>query len=310
MSSIRSISLRPLLFALSLTVLSACAANAPATLSPRQLPPPPPFSGTLGPSELDLVTFSGTWPATQRILNSAVTQLNRTCLADQGFDYPVDQAPPAPVADDDAVIDLPGRRANGYGISGSKPAPPVTQADRYVDNLPPEQQRRFHTALLGPPGTGRTIDLPDGSQVTVPDQGCEAASRIQLAGDLVRWAHLTYIPEFLYNRMAAQLDTRPVFRAARTEWRACMAVRGYRYQAPEEAWRALESETDTGANDFREREIATAVADGECASGAHLPAATLAARRELATTMPEADRKTLHELAYYRDAIIERATSN
>ncbi|MFD6157298.1 hypothetical protein ACFWF7_21560 [Nocardia sp. NPDC060256] len=309
MSSILSISLRPLMFALSLTVLSACAATAPATLSPRQLPPPPPFSGTLGPSELDLVTFSGTWPATQRILNSAVAQLNRTCLADQGFDYPVDRATPPPV-DDDAVIDLPGRRANGYGISGSKPAPPVTQADRYVDSLPPEQQRRFQTALLGPPGTGRTIDLPDGSRVTVPDQGCEATSRTQLTGDLARWAQLTYIPEFFYNRMAAQLDTRPVFRAARTEWRSCMATRGYDYQTPEQAWQALNSETDTATNDFREREIATAIADGECASRAHLPAAALAARRELATTMPEADRETLHDLAYYRDAIIERATSN
>ncbi|MBF6328170.1 hypothetical protein [Nocardia transvalensis] len=288
--------------------LSACGVTPP----PDPLPPPPPFSGTLGSSAVDLVTFSGTWSTTQRILDSAIERLNQRCLAAQGFDYPIGPTPPPPPADDDAIIDLPGRRSHGYGlaeapISGDDQPPPA--ADAYVDTLSPEQQNRFRTALFGPPDSERTIDLPDGSQVTIPEQGCQADSRTQLAGDITRWAHLTYIPEYFYNRMATQLRTTPGYGAALTTWQICMATRGYRYQTPEQAWQALKSEITTATEEFRQREIATAIADGECASHARLPSAALAARRELVTTMPEADRKTLHDLAHYRDAVVERAES-
>ncbi|MFI9407157.1 hypothetical protein [Nocardia sp. NPDC052316] len=309
MPSKRSISLRLLLFGLTAAMASACTAAAPSTVEP--LPSPPPFSGTLSPTALDLVTFSGTWPATQRVLDDALTQLNRRCLAEQGFDYPVEPSAPPPAVDDEATIDLPGRRSNGYGLtaSGVPPAQQTTATDSYIDNLPPERQYRFRTALFGPPDTERVVDLPDGSRITVPGRGCEAQSRTRLAGDVTRWAQLTYVPEYFYNRMAAQLSAVPGFQDALTAWRSCMTAKGFEYQSPDHAWQTFKSEKAIGTADFRQREIATAVADGECAAETRLPAATLAARRELATIMPPADRQMLHELAHYRDAIVERAES-
>jgi hypothetical protein len=61
--------------------------------------------------------------------------------------------------------------------------------------------------------------------------------------------------------------------------------------------------------EFRQQEIAVAVADGECASQVHLPSTALAVRRSLVSTLPEPDRRALADVATHRAAAVRRAAA-
>ncbi|MBW4722163.1 hypothetical protein [Saccharothrix obliqua] len=278
--------------------------------SPRPADQPPPFTGTLGPTALDLVTRSGTWPATQRLLDRAVNRLNQMCLARQGFSYP-DLDVPAPVdpADDVAVVDLPGRATRGYGITDAGPdvtPPSRSAADVFYDGLPPAERHRFDLALFGSPHTRREVDTA-GGRYSVQDTGCEADSRRRLAGDVALWARITYTPEAIGNRLAVEVEQAPAYRDALTAWRSCMRDQGHPYPTPEQAQQDLRADTGTPADRRRSVEIAVASADGNCAIRTRLPSTALNARRELAAHLPHADRATVAELAFHRDAAVERA---
>lgn len=103
-----------------------------------------------------------------------------------------------------------------------------------------------------------------------------------------------------YTRLSPHDQER--FRTAVQTWRSCMAARGYHHDTPEAAENALRARHDKGPAtvELRQEEIATAVADGECATSAHLPSTALAARRGLVASLPTAERDVLTALTERR----------
>lgn len=295
-------------------VLAGCASPQPAARpATTPLPRPPAFTGELSTAAVDLVTHSGSWPATERLLRTALNRHVSACMADKGFRYPAAPVPAfRPPEDEAAAVDLPERRRTGYGLATAGPrtrTEPPAPVDRYYRSLPRAEQRRFDEALTGPPGSRHRVSGTEWGDVLVPRQGCEAQARAALAGDSALWARITYIPEKYDNELAARIPAHPDYRRALNLWRTCMRERGHSYSTPESIAPALEDEfrTTGPSSEFRRREIATAVADGECALNAHIPAVSLRAQRALVAGLPESAQRTLAELAHYRDAAVQRA---
>jgi hypothetical protein len=268
-----------------------------------------------GVSLADFATRSGRWPATQELLETAFHRLNRRCLTAEGFDPPVTPPPRYPVPEDEAAaIGLSERRTAGYGLDadGSTGTAGNGATDPYAERLSPSEQRRYRAALFGPSDQGVRVSLGGGPYVVQPAQGCVAASRRALAGDLAVWARLSYLPQILDDRLAQRALTAPGYLAALADWRACMAGRGHPYRTPEDARSAMKDEhrADRGRTGPSRREIVVAVADGECATQVHLPAAELAARRELVAALPAAERADLTELLTRRSAAVSRAVDS
>jgi hypothetical protein len=269
-----------------------------------------------GISVTDFATRSGPWPATQELLETAVDRLTDRCLSEQGFDPATTVPPTYPVPEDEAaVIDLPARRTKGYGLRADRAAPTGKAqngggTDPYFDRLTPPDRQRYRAALFGPANLGVRIEIGGIMSVVLPAQGCLATSRRAIAGDLAVWGRLTYLPQALDRRLSRQALTAPGYLAGMANWRACMAGRGHPYRTPEEARTELKAEQRVGDDPgWRRREIAVAVADGECAAQVHLPRAELTARRDLAAALPEAERADLAELLTRRTAAVSRAAS-
>lgn len=288
----------------------AAPTATPALVSPSAAPPwsSPPRTTAM----IDIATRSGSWPGTQNELETAINKLNRLCLAAQGFNPPEAPSPAYPVPEDEAAaIDLATRAKVGYATTtGDSDQTKASQhADLFYERLPATEKQRYSTALFGPPNQRTRIELGDGRYVTVRSDGCEAASRRKLAGDVGTWARLTYLPQTLDDRLAKQAASTSTYMTALASWHTCMAARGYPHQTPQQARVAVEATYRQPANQtvLRAQEIATAVADGECSLQVHLFGAELMSRRNLVTTLPAADLRVLAELAERRDAAIARA---
>jgi hypothetical protein len=287
-----------LCLALVLVGLAGCAPSRPAS--------------RLTASAVDLATRSGSWPATEQRLQTAINRLDHACMAAHGFQYPDSPRSALPAPEDEAAsIDLPGRRDRGYGLAGStttrSPAP--DPAATYYAHLSAADKRRFDLAFFGPSSAQLTVSLGDGHVVTVRKSGCEAASRRSLIGDVSRWAQVEYGTEDLNNHLADRLAAAPRYRAALSVWRSCMAGHGDDYVTPEAAYQAMQTlyQRSGTTPTVRQREIAVAVADGECAGQAHLPSVALSIKRDLVPSLPTAERQRLIAWTAYRDTAVGRA---
>lgn len=304
-------------FALSslmlLTVSAGCAGAQSAGRSPTPPPERTSSQGRLSSAAIDLATHSGTWPTTERTLMSAEVRLVRACMQEKGFRYPAPD-PPARAApeDESAAVELADRSRTGYGISeapSQAPGPGSPSVDRYYRTLSAARQRGFDQALNGPPDKKVTVSGTDWGEVRVATAGCGAESRSRLAGSPALWARITYVPEKYDNELGQRVTSAPAYLRAMGEWRSCMAGRGLPYGSPEQAQGALRKERQAAgsADVFRRREIAVAVADGECALRAHLPAVSLRVQRELVSTLSRGEQRTLADLAAHREAALRRA---
>jgi hypothetical protein len=239
--------------------------------------------------------------------------LAHRCLAAHGFNDPdIAQPPPPSPEDEAAAIDMPTRKQHGYGIVPDGDDSQAQQpADPYYARLSPQDQKRYDTVLFGPPGARVELDIGGGQPISTPSQGCEADARRGIAGDLVAWVRIFYDPDYYDNRLSEQASTAPRYLAALAAWHSCMAARGYAYQTPDAARDAMHDRyRRVGATaEFRQQEITVAVADGECASQVHLPSTALAVRRSLVSTLPEADRRALADVATHRAAAVRRAAA-
>ncbi|MEU2560982.1 hypothetical protein ABZ626_16855 [Streptomyces longispororuber] len=300
--------------ALSATVLLGCAPTpAPAT-RPNVLPAtPPPFTGRLSASAVDLATHSGTWPATEKLLRTASDALARDCMRTKGFDYPAEPAiaPRAP-ENETAAVELNDRRRSGYGIASVDPgekASPKKPVDRYYEKLPEKDRERFDQALFGPPKEKLHISDTGWGVVSVPRKGCLAESEQHLVGDVRLWARITYVAERIDNQLGAAIVRAQEYKAALSIWRSCMAAQGHPYATPESIQPKLRKKHHKvgPTKAFRQHEIDVAVADGKCALKAHLPAVSLRVQRQLVTTLSKSDKKTLAALAFHRDTAVMRS---
>jgi hypothetical protein len=281
---------------------------------------PPTGTGAASPSggsaaltveALDMVTQSGSWPATEDQLNAAIDLLVGKCMAAHGQRFTGGLNHAVDNGDEPLIVNMTNRRAQGYGLSGagSDSAAPATPQDAYVASLPMPARQRYLQVLFGSDADRIVVDIPGGGQASYPAKGCQASAIRTLAGDISRWGLITYVPQELGNRLADEVPTTSGYQAALARWQTCMAARNMPYRNPDEAVRALRAEYKTkGATPaVRSSEITTAVADGGCALQAHLPLAALTARRALAERLPESDRQNLLELTKARTVAISRA---
>ncbi|MFL6127192.1 hypothetical protein [Actinophytocola sp.] len=278
-----------------LVVLACCACAPQASTTPGTGP-------ALSPVALDLVTGSGDQPAREQQLDVAEERLTQRCMTARGLTYLRHEPLPPNGSDEERAADLPRRRTVGYGLGSSGGGQPPPDPDA--------GEPAYERALFGDPRHRQELRLPDGSLHTFPGDGCIAQSRTELYGDVNRWARVVSVPPVIDNVLRDRTREAPALTRANARWTSCMAAAGFPYPTPEAAIEDLSAAyTGHGSTPaLRARETATAVADGECAIRAHVPAADLAVRREAARSLPAEQREELNELATLQCAASQHAT--
>lgn len=244
----------------------------------------------------DLLTQTGSYDRVNGVLVSAEHRLIGECMSKRGRSYlPPDQVPATP----DSTVE--GRRAGGYGLyeqyTGTKQD--VTANDAHVSELAPAEQDAYEEALVGTDGERRAIKLSNGGTVSFAGGGCQAEAQRTLYGDVVEWARITYVPQALHLTLAKQVEKDQEYLAAIREWARCMSGRGFQVTSPEAAQDELKDlyGRQGPSPELRAREIATAVADGECAEQGGVPDLVLRIKHRLVAELPEVDRVDLHRVA-------------
>ncbi|MET8631621.1 hypothetical protein [Streptomyces sp. NPDC004680] len=259
----------------------------------------------------DVATRSGRWPTDAAQLQAAFNQLDRQCLSKAGFHPPAAPKVTLPSPENEAAtIDLAGRRLHGYGISMPQDSSATAEnPNAYASSLSVKDRQRFGSAQFGPGTPRTTVALKGKGGATVPTAGCVARARTALAGDVYTWAEISYIPQQFDDQVSRKALTDTGYRAALARWRACMAKAGYTYASPDDSVAHLQQEYERGAKGarFQRREIAAAVADGECASHTHLPAELLRARRQQVPRLSARDLSTLHSVTANWESAVARA---
>ncbi|MFE4627451.1 hypothetical protein [Streptomyces mirabilis] len=259
---------------------------------------------------VDLATRSGGWPKTEEELQNAANRLDERCLREAGFAVPTAPAVRLPAPEDEKAAIALGQRSNlGYGIATPAHESTASAVETYVQTLSHPEQIRYRAAQFGSGAPRTTIVLIPPAKVQVADGGCVATGRRSLAGDLRTWARLDYIPDQLDSQLSAQAMKVPRYKAALASWRACLKARSFDFPSPEAAQTALRKEYARigPSRRFKRREIAVAVADGECAQKAHLPTVLLAARRSLVEHLPSSELSSLRSLCTKRHTALARA---
>lgn len=244
----------------------------------------------------DLLTRTGSYDRVNGALVAAEHRLIAECMAQRGRSYlPQDRAPATP----DSTVE--GRRAGGYGLyeqfTGAKQD--VTANDAHVGELAPADQDAYEKALVGTDEERRAIKLSNGGTVSFGGGGCQAEAQRTLYGDVVEWARITYVPQALHLTMAKQVEQDPQYLAALREWAKCMSGKGFQVASPEAAQDELKDAygRQGASQELRAKEIATAVADGECAEQGGIPDLVLSIKRRLVSELPEVDRADLERVA-------------
>lgn len=255
----------------------------------------------LSVAALDLVTTSGGFPARRRVLDMAEEKLVERCMSERGQVYWPMRISPVTATDEERIVDLPKRRVEGFGLATGATKPPSVG--------PNENQPAFQLALFGDVQHYQGLRLANGKVVSYPTYGCLAQSRAALYGDALRWASIDSVPQVVASTLRAQVKSAPELAEANSRWTSCMGAAGYQYPDPEAAITdlstAYQQQGKTAA--LRQREIAVAVADGECALRAHVPSTELALRRSQAQSLPGEQRRELNDLATKHCAAYQNA---
>ncbi|MGW7544443.1 hypothetical protein ACWGKQ_25570 [Streptomyces sp. NPDC054770] len=297
--------------------LLACAAAAALALTGCASPAPAPHAArttAITPVGLDLLTYSGTYPAAEKSLTRAESRLIASCMTAKGLRYVVVDSAAASATTPSAQVDLPRRRAQGYGLyaqyaaATGKPTPTGTSNgssnaasanDAYVRRLPTAEAAAYMTALRGATSDLRTFRMPEGT-LEFSVKGCEADSRKRLYGSLTTYAELALIPQNLNATLTRPVQRDAAYLALMRKWSTCMAAKGYHYALPTDAQARFKAAyARSGATTaLRKREIATAVADGTCALRLRIPTEVVTIRKRLAGSLLTARQKTaMAELA-------------
>lgn len=213
------------------------------------------------------------------------------CMVEQGFEYkPQDMsAATETIEEDQEAADTYGTEEyaaeNGYGMSTSfEPAADgeeewVDPNADYVAAMSESEQQAYYQALFGDQAVSEdTGEVPAGDWTT---QGCQGKAQHEVYEQGQAWAD----PEFeslqeemtaLYERAASD----PKMAEADAAWATCMEDAGYTgFAKPDDAVTSISDEFSTlmsglteetpepdpaALAEFKEKEIATAVADARC----------------------------------------------
>ncbi|MDH6213249.1 hypothetical protein [Streptomyces pseudovenezuelae] len=242
--------------------------------------------------ELDLLTRSGSFSRTNLDLANAESERISACMTAKGFRYRAQVSDPAAETDEERTLNMHDRRTRGYGLasqygSGSdKKAVDAEVSDAYIK------------ALRGSATDFREMRFGGGQNITFSARGCEAKSRTSLYGSLDDWVSIAYFPQNLNSGLSSRVEKSPTYRRAMNDWRTCMRGKGYTYASPDTAYDQLKAayRKQGATTALRQREVAVAVADGDCGAELHIPSTVLALRRAYAQSLPTTDKLRLRRL--------------
>ncbi|WAU84038.1 hypothetical protein O1Q96_32740 [Streptomyces sp. Qhu-G9] len=263
-------------------------------------------------AELDLLTRSGTYTRTSVDLANAESELISACMAAQGFRYRAESADPTAESDEERSLNMQERRSRGYGLAAqyASEKEPVGAAanDAHLAGLSKKKADAYMKALRGGATDFREMRFGGGRNITFSARGCEAKSRTSLYGSLDDWVSIAYFPQNLNSGLGSRVEKSPKYRSVMNDWRTCMRGKGYTYTSPDTAYEQLKTGYRTQGADaaLREREIAVAVADGECGAELHIPATVLTLRRSHAQSLPTSDKLQLRRLTAIWKAAADR----
>lgn len=246
------------------------------------------------------------------LLHLAEETLQSRCMMDQGFEYQVVPLPTdTPVLEPYGHDDVELSQAEGYGLDlkssmSAEFGDAEVVADpnaAYVASLSAARQRAFTEALFGPPG-GKvgSADLPNGTSIGFPLEGCLADARAELYKDGETYMSAVSIIDNLATEVQTRVTAHDDYIRARDQWRSCMNDRGYDVERPSDAVALAIAEGNLA-------EIDIAVADAECSRSTSL--VTTAERLEAQVWVDVLDDNAGVIDAYreLRDDAIERARS-
>lgn len=151
-----------------------------------------------------------------------------SCMADAGFDFII--GPPTPQAtSDDLFAERTFVEEEGFGIItrfrewiavADLDALGVDLNREYLNTLTGAQMQEYFLALEG--------EVADPGQIS-ENPGCRGRAANEAYS--VWNAFLQDLPTF--TALGEERDTHPEWLAARTDWRTCMAAKGYDYPEPE-----------------------------------------------------------------------------
>ncbi|HEU4348868.1 MAG TPA: hypothetical protein VFR35_13910, partial [Actinoplanes sp.] len=257
-----------------------------------------------GTAAFDLLTRSGSYRRNQHTLTVAEERLVGRCMAGKGLAYPAQPPVASELSDEDQALDLDRRRRDGYGLYRSFAATPAEReqspspVDRYVRQLPADQQAAYLLALFGDERRYEGIQLPFSGEVTFPGEGCLFESQSRIYGDTMTWARITYVPEDLNNKLTDLVVASQPYAKALRAWSECMARQGHRYAHPKDAQDDIAARyaAEGPREPLRRHEIEVAVADTECARQAGIPRLLTSSKEDHLGALSAEEQRSLVEL--------------
>ncbi|WP_212841809.1 hypothetical protein [Catellatospora sp. IY07-71] len=167
------------------------------------------------------------------LLGWAEQTLAARCMADRGFRVWVRWSAPAAEEqprhrygnDDDAWA-----AAHGFGI-GAQRHTSATQAPEpnraYLAKLPDDRRAAYDAAYHGDPKQTVSASLASGAVVRTSRDGCLAAARTELYGDLAEWLRLDTGWRNMDAEVVPAVTAMPAYQDALARWRDCMRAAGH-----------------------------------------------------------------------------------
>lgn len=256
----RTFRLAALLIVASLGAAAGCSSSSAETTQQSALESPPPAVWSL--TIQDLVTNSDRYWVVEAWRERTQNALLEHCVASAGI-HGFSTSVTVPDSRAHSLVDIAYRKKWGYNIWN------IEQAN--ARSIP--QDGRLSEVLLGDGRPQAEVRLPHDYIIGVPTSGCYADARVDMGGDVIRWALVEYLPNDLNEEASSAVAAMDAFRAAARSWSRCMRGKGYETGSPaqmEEAFRKsyphVPKSIATDA-DFRTAEIRGAVADAECQMG-------------------------------------------
>lgn len=294
-------------------VVTGCSSAQPVT--PAQ---PPVVSGTAAAATADTVLSeaahalaipSSRYLTGRRLLFEAELEFTRRCMLGQGLTYPAAR-PDQTGGDSEWAPNLQVRRSRGYGLDpASQPSP-----DSWLRALSAAERAKHVRALKGDPSRRATYEMRDGTRFNFAATGCIAQSRIELYGNVVDAARVSYVPQGAHQAVLGRISADRRVRDAVARWSACMRDRGFAVASAQEARNLAAQAYDAARragrdlSSARTTEIRIATADADCAMTADLSRVAEQVGRRYANELPADQRRELNIVAVLWNSALRRAT--
>lgn len=242
-----------------------------------------------------------------RLAQAENTLIGR-CMTAHGFAFVVLPPPARSTAPDlgYGLTDVRWAARHGYGIGdhardGAGPAARANPNTAIFNGLSPARQAAYSTALDGSGAATVTADVPGVGRISARSDGCRAAARRTLYGDLGQWGRVhtlaTNTEALVHPRVLAD----PRYADTLAAWRGCMAGLGQHVAGPTAAVaKAADGYRAAAPDAARAAEVRIATDDATCERRVGMDTTVSALREHYlqeVTAEYRADLATYHRLA-------------